>query len=92
MRDQKILRDYMLEGGAKGKAFADRNGHMYIVKDFRLNGGMGLIEADLITQGDLRRKRAGLSLSGPFSHLYDEQVTYSQVRAKLKQNLSTLAS
>lgn len=86
MAEQKILRDYMLKGGAGNKAFISNQRGVYIVKGFRLWGNsadFAIIDADLIT-ADNPRKRTGFHLNGAYSHLYDRKATFSEIkRARL---------
>lgn len=91
MEKKKILRDYMLKGGAKNKAFISNNGEVYIVKGFLISPEQGyfpLIDVDLITS-DNRRKRTGLPLWGRYNHLYDDKATFSDIRTALEGNKMT---
>ncbi len=82
MAEQRTLANYLLKGGAENRAFISDCGEVYIVKGFRLIGELtdiAVIDADLITL-DNPRKRTGLPLSGPYTHLYDRKATFSEIR------------
>ena len=82
MEGSKTLRDYMLEGEAKNKAFISDKGEVYIVKNFRLSQTqvqVAIIDADLINPSN-PRKRIGLPLGGEHYHLYDRKATFSDIK------------
>lgn len=88
---KETLKDYMLEGGVKNRAFISNKGEVYVVKGFRFYQGrhkienIPLIDADLITTGN-HRKRTGLALGGVRdSHLYDKKATFSDIRKALSR-------
>ena len=80
-RARLTLRDYMLWGGAEGRAFVYDGDKVYIVRGFRLVGEAKNIGVDVELISSKKSLETSIfSLGWQDSHLYDRKATASDIR------------